>query len=90
MHGLVGDGTLLLSVGIIIWLGSWAASIKVARSKGLSPLVWGALGFVFGPFALLLLKAAQPSKIASARVTDDKTGTEMRATPSSSDRSDAG
>jgi hypothetical protein len=66
MHGLVGDGTLLLSVGVLVWLGSWAASVRVARAKGLSTLLWGALGFVFGPLAVLFLAFVQPPEIAPA------------------------
>jgi hypothetical protein len=66
MHGIVGDGTLLLSVGVIVWLGSWAASVRVARAKGLNTLLWGAAGFVFGPLAVLFLAFAGPSENAPA------------------------
>jgi len=59
MHGIVGDGTLLLSLGVIIWLGSWVAAVRVARAKGLSTLLWGSLGFVFGPLAVLFLLFAR-------------------------------
>ena len=67
MHGIVGDGTLLLSVGVILWLGSWAAAVRTARSQGLSTLLWGVLGFVFGPFAVLFLALVGFAENASGR-----------------------
>jgi hypothetical protein len=50
----LGSGVLLAVVfAVAVWLGCAYFCWQQARERGRRPLLWGLLGIVFGPFALI-------------------------------------
>ncbi len=51
---------ILAWLGLIIGLVVW--TVRLARSKGRSGILWGVLGFLFNPIAIVVLACLGPAK----------------------------
>ncbi|NKB75767.1 MAG: hypothetical protein GKR96_01680 [Gammaproteobacteria bacterium] len=49
-------------VGLVVTVISAVACHKIADRKGLSPVFWGVMGILFGPFAVLVVLAIRSKK----------------------------
>jgi membrane protein implicated in regulation of membrane protease activity len=52
---------MAFTVGLLIWFGIAALCVNGARARGRSEVAWGALGLLFGLFALVALYVLPPS-----------------------------